>query len=69
MEQTKVSSKYQVVIPKSVRERVSLKPGQMLTVIVKGNVISLVPLPSLADLRGIAAGANTENLREEGDRL
>ena len=69
MEQTKVSSKYQVVIPKSVRERVSLKPGQMLTVIVKGNVISLVPVPSLDDLRGIAEGADTGNLREEGDRL
>lgn len=69
MEQTTVSSKYQVVIPKSVRERVSLKPGQKLTVIVKGQIISLVPCPSLEELRGIAQGANTENVREEVDRL
>ncbi|MFP3904928.1 MAG: AbrB/MazE/SpoVT family DNA-binding domain-containing protein, partial [Armatimonadota bacterium] len=44
MEQTTVSSKYQVVIPKAVRERIDLQPGQKLAVLLKGDVISLVPI-------------------------
>lgn len=69
MDETTVSSKYQVVIPKRVRERIGLKPGQKLMVIEKGGVISLVPVPELDELRGIARGANTEGLREKVDRL
>lgn len=69
MEETTVSSKYQVVIPKAIRERVPVCPGQKLAVIVNGSVISLVPLPSLKELRGIARGASTENLRDEAERL
>ncbi len=69
MDETTVSSKYQVVIPKRVRERIGLKPGQKLMVIEKGGIISLVPVPELDELRGIARGANTEGLREKVDRL
>ena len=69
MAQTTVSSKYQVVIPKSVRDKVRLQPGQKLTVMVKGNVISLVPQPSLEELRGFAPGINDDDVREEADRL
>jgi AbrB family looped-hinge helix DNA binding protein len=68
MSHTVVSSKYQVVIPKQVRERVHLRPGQKLAVIVRGNVISLVPELSLEDLRGFVKGMNTEGLREKVDR-
>ncbi len=69
MTQTTVSSKYQVVIPKKVRERMQLKPGQKLSVITKGGIIYLVPLLELDELRGIAAGADTSNLREKVDRV
>jgi len=69
MEQTTVSSKYQVVIPKAVRERVSLQPGQKLTVIVKGGIIYLVPQVPLEELRGIARCLDVAGLREEDDRL
>jgi len=69
MDETTVSRKYQVVSPKRVRERAGLKPGQKLMVIEKGGVISLVPVPELDELRGIARGANTEGLREKVDRL
>ena len=69
MEQTTVSSKYQIVIPKSVRQRLPLKPGQKLTVILKGKVICLVPEVPLEELRGFASGINTERLRDEEDRL
>jgi AbrB family looped-hinge helix DNA binding protein len=69
MSQTTVSSKYQVVIPKEIRERVHLRPGQKLAVIVRGNVISLVPDIPLEDLRGFLKGMKTEGLREKVDRL
>jgi AbrB family looped-hinge helix DNA binding protein len=65
---TVVSSKYQVVIPKRERERIGLKPGQKLSVIVKGRTIYLVPVLPLEELRGIARGASMEGYREEEDR-
>ncbi len=68
MSHTVVSSKYQVVIPKQVRERVHLQPGQKLAVIVRGNVISLVPELPLEDLRGFVKGISAEGLREKVDR-
>jgi AbrB family looped-hinge helix DNA binding protein len=69
MAQTTISSKYQVVIPKEIRERTGLKPGQKLSVIATTTGIYLVPVPTLAELRGIARGANTSGLREKVDRL
>jgi AbrB family looped-hinge helix DNA binding protein len=67
--QATISSKYQVVIPKPIRDRLHLKPGQKLTVIEKDNMLILIPSASLAQLRGIAAGANTSDCREKEDRL
>jgi AbrB family looped-hinge helix DNA binding protein len=66
--QTTISSKYQVVIPKPVRERLNLKPKQKLTVIEKDNMLILIPQASLDALRGIAKGANIQNYREKKDR-
>ena len=66
--QTTISSKYQVVIPKPVRERMHLKPKQKLTVIEKDNMLILIPQTSLEALRGIAEGANTDDYREKKDR-
>jgi len=67
--QTTISSKYQVVIPKPVREHLNLKPQQKLTVIEKDKMLILIPQVSLDELRGIAAGAGTDNYREKKDRL
>lgn len=67
--QTTISSKYQVVIPKPVREHLQLKPKQKLTVIEKDHMVILVPPTSLDSLRGIAKGISTEGLREKKDRL
>lgn len=68
MAATTVSSRYQVVIPKEVREQLNIKPGQKLQVIVLGGVIHLVPVLSLDELRGIAKGIDTSNIRDERDR-
>ena len=67
--QTTISSKYQVVIPKAVREHLNLKPKQKLTVLEKDRMLILVPQVSLDELRGIAAGARTEDYREKKDRF
>jgi AbrB family looped-hinge helix DNA binding protein len=64
-----VSSKFQVVIPLEVRERMSLKPGQKVVVIEKDGVVHLIPEKPIKELRGFVKGVTTENLREEEDRF
>ncbi|MEA2115781.1 MAG: AbrB/MazE/SpoVT family DNA-binding domain-containing protein [Thermodesulfobacteriota bacterium] len=66
--QTTISSKFQVVIPKPVREHLNLKPQQKLTVIEKDKMVILVPQVSLDELRGIASGIKISNYREKRDR-
>ena len=48
-----VSPKHQVVIPKQVRERMSIKPGQKLDMMVFNEMIVLVPYRPIEELRGI----------------
>jgi AbrB family looped-hinge helix DNA binding protein len=59
-----LSTKYQLVIPRAVRERLELEPGTKLTVIEKGGILYLVP-----ELRGVARGTRRKGLREKKDRL
>ena len=63
-----LSSKYQVVIPKEIRDKVGLKVGTVLEVITYGNRIELVPIQPMKNLKGIFKGINTDIEREE-DRL
>jgi AbrB family looped-hinge helix DNA binding protein len=63
-----VSSKYQVVIPKEIREKVGLKVGTTLEVINYGTRIELVPIHPIKELKGIFRGINTDITREE-DRI
>lgn len=68
MARTRVSPKFQVVIPKEIRERHGLKAGQEMQVISKGNVIALVPDRPLSAFRGILRGMPTSGYREKKDR-
>ena len=68
METVTVSSKFQVVIPKTVREGAGLKPGTVLEVINYGERIELVPIQPLKNLKGRFRGINTEIARDE-DRV
>jgi AbrB family looped-hinge helix DNA binding protein len=56
METVKVSPKYQVVIPKRVREELQLRPGQELNVYILHGTIRFSKPTSIKDLRGIAKG-------------
>lgn len=64
---TTISTKYQIVIPRKVREQFNLKPGQKVVFIPYKNSIRLVIVPSIKEARGIFKGMNTENIREEVD--
>lgn len=69
MATVKVSSKYQIVIPQDVRERIDLKPGQDVVIIEKDGVIHVIPLKPIKEMRGFAKGIDTTNLRDEEDRF
>ena len=63
-----VSPKYQVVIPKIIRESLHLRPGQKVQVVEYEGRIELIPERDIAELRGFLKGINTEFDREE-DRV
>lgn len=65
---TKLSEKFQISIPKEVRERQGWKAGQEFAFIPQGNGVMLVPVPKLDELRGIAKGANKDGYRDRNDR-
>ncbi|HEX4546014.1 MAG TPA: AbrB/MazE/SpoVT family DNA-binding domain-containing protein [Candidatus Acidoferrum sp.] len=70
METVKVSPKFQVVIPKNVREELQLKPGQELQVYILDGSIRLRPSRSVKELRGIARGMTwKDDYRDHTERF
>lgn len=63
-----LSSKFQLSLPKALREAMKLQPGQQFELIPMGSVIQMVPKTSIRELRGVARGANTERYRDREDR-
>lgn len=68
MESVTISSKYQVVIPRSVRGSLQLKPGQKVHVIAYADRIELVPERTIKEMRGFLKGIKT-TVEREPDRL
>ena len=65
----KMSPKYQVVIPKNVRNALQIKAGSKVQVIAKGNVAYLIPVPTLEDIQKHLAGKlDSKKLRDKSDR-
>jgi AbrB family looped-hinge helix DNA binding protein len=60
-----ISPKFQVVIPKAIRETLGLKPGQKVQAIVYENRIELIPLRPATELRGFVRGIDTTVERED----
>jgi len=69
MSEVTISSKFQVVIPSEVRRSLSLRAGQKMQVLVKGNTIVIVPILPLEKMRGMLRGMEIGSIREEEDRL
>jgi AbrB family looped-hinge helix DNA binding protein len=63
-----VSSKFQVVIPREVREAMAIRPGTRVQVLQYENRIELIPLQEPKALRGFVRGLDTEVVRE-ADRV
>ena len=68
MATAKISTKFQVVIPREIREQAGITSGQTVEVLVKDGVITLVPHRPLSELRGALRGADTSGLRDKSDR-
>ena len=68
MKTVKISPKYQVVIPRKVRESLKLIPGQKVHVFAYDNRIELIPERNISEMRGFVKGINTTIDREE-DRV
>ncbi|MBL8450951.1 MAG: AbrB/MazE/SpoVT family DNA-binding domain-containing protein [Dechloromonas sp.] len=64
-----LSSKFQISIPKAVREEQHWQSGQEFVFIPKGKGVLLIPVPALDELAGIAAGARAQDYRDREDRF
>lgn len=69
MVESTLSSKYQLVIPKEIREETGIKKNERFIIIAKDGVIKLIPKHKVKDLRGFIKGMKVEGFREDEDRI
>ena len=62
-----ISPKFQVVIPKEIREKLGLSPGQRVEAIAYENRTELIPLRPIRQMRGFLKGIDT-SIKREADR-
>lgn len=67
--ETTISSKFQIVIPKAIRNRLHLRPKQKLRILEKGGVLYLIPERHIQELRGIAPGVEVRDYRDKTERF
>jgi len=63
-----VSPKFQVVIPKAVRERLNIRPGQKLQILQFSDRIEFILLQNIKSMRGFLKGIKTDVKRQK-DRI
>lgn len=68
METVTVSPKYQIVIPKAIREALEIRPGEKVHVLQYENRIEYIPVKEMKKMRGFLKGIDT-TVRREKDRL
>ena len=64
-----LSTKYQISIPKAVREEQHWEAGQEFVFIPKGKGVLVMPVPELQQLAGLAKGAKRNGYRDRKDRF
>jgi len=69
MSTVRVSSKYQVVIPRDIREKNRIAVGQRLQVISFDDRIELIPVRKMRSTKGFLSGFDKRFERDEGDRV
>ena len=68
METVTISPKFQVVIPKKIRDRLGLLPGQKVQAIAYGDRIELIPVRSARQMKGFLKRIDTK-VEREADRV
>jgi len=68
METVTVSPKFQVVIPRKVRESLGIRPGQKIQVLLYENRMECIPLQRMKEMRGFVKGIDTKVERDK-DRV
>jgi AbrB family looped-hinge helix DNA binding protein len=68
-EMATLSAKFQISIPKAVREKEAWHPGQKFAFVPNEGGYLLVPVPTAKDLRGLAKGASRDAIRDRSDRF
>ena len=63
-----VSTKFQIVIPKEIREMINLNSGTKIEIVPYDNRIELIPIKPIKELKGFLQGINTTIIREK-DRI
>jgi AbrB family looped-hinge helix DNA binding protein len=69
MDTVTISPKYQVVIPRAIREKWNVKPGQKVRFIIYGNRLEIVPVRDIKTARGFLQGMSSDIERDEEDRV
>jgi AbrB family looped-hinge helix DNA binding protein len=69
MDTVTISSKYQIVIPRAIREKWKIIPGQKVRLIVLGNRLEVVPVRDIREARGFLKGMSSDIKSEEEDRI
>jgi AbrB family looped-hinge helix DNA binding protein len=64
-----LSRRYQITIPRDIRQRLKLSPGQKFEFFVDKGLITLVRVRDIRELRGFMKGINTTVDRDEEDRV
>ena len=59
-----LSSRFQICIPKALRDAEGWKAGQLFAFVPKGNGVLVMPVPDRSELTGIAKGAKAQNYRD-----
>lgn len=62
-----LSKKFQISVPKSVRDKQHWEAGQEFVFIPKGHDVPLMPVPEFEQLAGIAKGARNLSIRDRED--
>jgi len=68
MLKAKLSSKFQLSIPKAMREKLHLQAGQQFTLVARGNIIELIPMRSIQEAKGMLSSEEFNDSSEYRDR-
>ena len=64
-----LTSKFQLSIPKAIRDKLKLEAGQQFIFVTKGETITMVPKRGISEIRGLLKGANSGDYRNRKDRV